>query len=137
MPGAFRHLRVREFAQKGFILLRPRLPNGVAGRTSQLVSARTHGRKGPANPNRQIFVGDKAMCSEIAQLLKKERLRRKLSLNLISSKAGLSRQTVSFIEREERTPTLDTLLRLTVVLEIKLEALIRRARKQALAKSLR
>ena len=77
------------------------------------------------------------MCSEIAQLLKKERLRRKLSLNLISSKAGLSRQTVSFIEREERTPTLDTLLRLTVVLEIKLEALIRRARKQALAKSLR
>jgi transcriptional regulator with XRE-family HTH domain len=76
-----------------------------------------------------------AMCSEIAQLLKKERLRRKLSLNLISSKAGLSRQTVSFIEREERTPTVDTLLRLTAVLEIKLEALIRRARKQALAKS--
>jgi transcriptional regulator with XRE-family HTH domain len=74
------------------------------------------------------------MCSEIARLLKQERLRQKLSLNLISSKAGLSRQTVSFIENEERTPTVDTLLRLTSVLEIKLEDLIRRARKYALAK---
>jgi transcriptional regulator with XRE-family HTH domain len=75
-----------------------------------------------------------AMCSEIARLLKEERLRKKLSLNLLSSKAGLSRQTVTFIEREERTPTVDTLLRLTAVLEIKLEDLIRRARRQAVAK---
>ena len=74
-----------------------------------------------------------SICSEIARLLKEERLRRKLSLNLIALKAGLSRQTVSFIEQEERTPTLNTLLRLTDVLEIKLEDLIRRARKQALA----
>ena len=74
------------------------------------------------------------MCSEIARLLKKERLRQKISLNLLSSKAGLSRQTVSFIEHEERTPTVDTLLRLTTVLEIRLEDLIRQARKQAMAK---
>ena len=74
------------------------------------------------------------MCSEIARLLKQERLRQKLSLNLLSSKAGLSRQTVSFIEQEERTPTVDTLFRLTAVLEIKLEDLIRRARKHALLK---
>ena len=73
------------------------------------------------------------MCSEIALLLKEERLRQKLSLNLLSSKAGLSRQTVTFIEREERMPTVDTLLRLTSVLEIKLEDLIRSARKRALA----
>jgi len=74
------------------------------------------------------------MCSEIALLLKEERLRQKLSLNLLSSKAGLSRQTVTFIEREERMPTIDTLLRLTSVLEIKLEDLIRRARKRAHAR---
>jgi putative transcriptional regulator len=76
------------------------------------------------------------MCSEIARLLKEERLRQNLSLNLLASKAGLSRQTVTFVEREERTPTVDTLLRLAGVLEIKLEDLIRQARKQALAKEL-
>jgi transcriptional regulator with XRE-family HTH domain len=75
------------------------------------------------------------MCSEIAHLLKEKRFRNKLSLNLLSAKAGLSRQTVSFIEQEQRTPTIDTLLRLTSVFEIDLEDLIKQARKQALTKS--
>jgi len=74
------------------------------------------------------------MCSEIAHLLKKERLRNKLSLNLLSAKAGLSRQTVSFIEQEQRTPTIDTLLRLTSVLGINLEDIIKQARKSTLIK---
>jgi transcriptional regulator with XRE-family HTH domain len=69
------------------------------------------------------------ICSEIARLLKAERLRQKLSLNVLSARAGLNRQTVSFIEQEQRTPTVDTLLRLTDVLGIKLEDLIRKARK--------
>ena len=72
------------------------------------------------------------ICSEIARLLKAERLRQKLSLNVLSARAGLNRQTVSFIEQEQRTPTVDTLLRLTDVLGIKLEDLIRKARKSAL-----
>jgi predicted transcriptional regulator len=76
----------------------------------------------------------KNICSNIARLLKEERLRQKLSLNFISAKAGLNRQTVSFIEQEERTPTVDTLLRLTDVLGIPLEDLIRKARKAAVAK---
>ena len=74
------------------------------------------------------------ICSEIARLLKAERLRQKLSLNVVSERAGLNRQTVSFIEQEERTPTVDTLLRLTEVLGIKLEDLVRKARKSALVK---
>jgi transcriptional regulator with XRE-family HTH domain len=74
------------------------------------------------------------ICSEIARSLKEERIRQKLSLNLLSSRAGLSRQTVSFIEQEQRTPTVDTLLRLTEVLGIKLEDMIRKARKRALIK---
>jgi transcriptional regulator with XRE-family HTH domain len=73
----------------------------------------------------------KNICSEIARLLKKERLRQKLSLNVVSARAGLNRQTVSFIEQEQRTPTIDTLLRLTAVLGIKLEDVIRQARKHA------
>jgi transcriptional regulator with XRE-family HTH domain len=74
----------------------------------------------------------KRICSEIARLLHEERLRQKLSLNLIAERAGLNRQTVSFIEHEQRTPTVDTLLRLTDVLGVKLEELIRQARKDAL-----
>lgn len=74
----------------------------------------------------------KAICSEIARLLKQERVRQKLSLNLLAAKAGLNRQTVSFIEQEQRTPTIDTLLRLVDVLELPLEDLIRKARKSAL-----
>lgn len=73
----------------------------------------------------------KRICSEIARLLREERLRQKLSLNLVAARAGINRQTVSFIEQEERNPTVETLLRLTEVLGIKLEDLIRRARKRA------
>jgi len=72
------------------------------------------------------------ICSEIARLLKEERLRQKLSLNVLSARAGLNRQTVSFIEQEQRTPTVDTLLRLTAVLGVKLEDLIGKARRAAL-----
>ena len=69
----------------------------------------------------------------LARLLKEERLRQKLSLNVLSTRAGLNRQTVSFIEQEQRTPTVDTLLRLTDVLGVKLENLIHQARKIAAA----
>ena len=55
-------------------------------------------------------------------------MRRGLSLNALSARAGLSRQTVAFIEQEERNPTLETLLRMTAVLEVKLEDLIKNAR---------
>lgn len=72
------------------------------------------------------------ICSEIARLLKEERLCQKLSLNRMAAQAGLARQTLAFIEAEERTPTIDTLLRLTDVLGIKLEDLIKKARQRAL-----
>jgi DNA-binding XRE family transcriptional regulator len=72
-----------------------------------------------------------AVCSHVARLLKQEREKRGLSLNLLAEKSGLSRQTVSFIEQELRTPNLDTLLRITSALEINLEKIIAQARKQA------
>jgi transcriptional regulator with XRE-family HTH domain len=76
----------------------------------------------------------KQICSELARLLKEERLRQKISLNGMAERAGLNRQTVSFIEQEQRTPTVDTLLRLSDVLNIPLEDLIRKARKAATAR---
>lgn len=72
-----------------------------------------------------------AVSLQVARLLKAERERRKLSLNLLAQKAGVSRQTVSFIEQGLRNPTLNTLLRLTSALEIEVEEIITRARKQA------
>ncbi|MDR3564512.1 MAG: helix-turn-helix transcriptional regulator [Negativicutes bacterium] len=73
----------------------------------------------------------KNICSEIARLLKEERQRRKLSLNALAAQAGLNRQTVSFIEQEQRTPTIDTLLRLTDVLEIELSDVLVNAKRAA------
>jgi len=74
------------------------------------------------------------ICSQVARLLKEERKKRGVSLNLLSEKAGLSRQTVSFVEQELRTPTLDTLIRITTALEINLEKVVARARKRAESK---
>ena len=68
------------------------------------------------------------ICSGISRLLKEERLKQKLSLNVLAARAGLNRQTVSFIEQEERIPTIDTLLRITMALDVELEVLIRKAK---------
>lgn len=72
---------------------------------------------------------DQAICSHVARLLREERKRQNLSLNVLSKRAGLSRQMVSYVEKEERNPTLDTLLRLTRVLGIDLEEVIKQARR--------
>jgi transcriptional regulator with XRE-family HTH domain len=74
------------------------------------------------------------ICSELARLLKEERLRQELSLNALSARAGVNRQTVSFVEHELRTPTIDTLLRLSDVLGVRLEVLIQKARRRAMSK---
>jgi DNA-binding XRE family transcriptional regulator len=68
----------------------------------------------------------------VALLLRQARLKRELSLNVLAEKAGLSRQMVSYVEQEKRNPSLDVLLRITEVLEIKLEDLLRTARNSSL-----
>ncbi len=69
-----------------------------------------------------------AICAEVARLLREERGRQGLSLNALSQKAGLSRQMVSYVEQQERQPTLDTLLRLSEALELRLDEMLRAAR---------
>jgi transcriptional regulator with XRE-family HTH domain len=70
------------------------------------------------------------ISSQVVCLLKQTRVKRRLSLNVLAQKAGLSRQTVSYIEQEVQNPTLDTLLRITSVLEVDLEKIIAKARKE-------
>lgn len=64
---------------------------------------------------------------EVVRLLRKERIRREISLNRLAEKAGLSRSMVSYVERGMRNPTLDTMLRIAGALNVDLWRLIKRA----------
>jgi transcriptional regulator with XRE-family HTH domain len=68
-------------------------------------------------------------CAKVATALKEERERQKLSMSSLAERAGLSQQMVSYVERGMRKPTLDTIYRMSVALEMDLSALIRKALK--------
>jgi transcriptional regulator with XRE-family HTH domain len=68
-----------------------------------------------------------AIFTQVANLLRQERLRQKLSLARVAERAGLSYQMISYVERKMRNPTLDTMLRITSALGIDLGELIKKA----------
>jgi transcriptional regulator with XRE-family HTH domain len=70
---------------------------------------------------------DEQICAAVARILREERTKKKLSLNVLATKAGLSYQIISYIERELRRPRLDTLVRITSALEIELSEVLKRA----------
>ena len=67
----------------------------------------------------------------VADILKEEREIKGLSITALAAKAGLSQPMVGYIEQRRRNPTLDTLLRLSEVLEIDVTVVIKRAEKRA------
>ena len=70
----------------------------------------------------------KAICSQVARILRDERRKRNLSMTALAERAGLSQQSVSYVERGMRIPSLDTLLRIAEVLELDLGKILIRAR---------
>jgi transcriptional regulator with XRE-family HTH domain len=70
-----------------------------------------------------------AVCSRVAKILRQEREKRGLSMNLVAERAGLSQQMVSYVEREMRNPTLETLLRISAALEIDFATVMQQAGK--------
>jgi transcriptional regulator with XRE-family HTH domain len=68
-----------------------------------------------------------AISSLVARMLREERLRRGFSMNAVAERAGLSYQMISYVEREMRMPTLDTLLRMTEALGLNLGEVITKA----------
>jgi transcriptional regulator with XRE-family HTH domain len=72
-----------------------------------------------------------AVCSRIAQLLRREREKRGLSMNRVAERAGLSQQMVSYVERGMRNPTLETLLRIAAAIEIDFTEVLRQAVRSA------
>jgi transcriptional regulator with XRE-family HTH domain len=73
--------------------------------------------------------------AQVAGILRAEREKRGLSMNTVAERSGLSQPMVSLVERKLRKPTLDTLLRLSVALEIDLVDVLQRAQRAARAKA--
>ena len=65
-----------------------------------------------------------AFRRELARLLKSERESRGLSLSAVAERSGLSYQMVSYVEREMRAPTVETLVRICEALRINASVVI-------------
>ena len=72
-----------------------------------------------------------AVCSRVVQILRREREKRGLSMNVVAQRAGLSQQMVSYVEREMRNPTLETLLRIAAAMEVNFVQILQQAAKAA------
>lgn len=72
---------------------------------------------------------EKVICSKVSRLLKKERQNQGMTMTDLAKAAELSQQMVSYVERGMRSPTLDTLLRMTQALGIELWQVLREASK--------
>jgi len=68
----------------------------------------------------------RAISLEVVQLLRRERIRRGVSMNRLAQRSGLSQSMVSLLERGMRSPTLETLLRIAAVLHVDLSKLLKR-----------
>ena len=68
-----------------------------------------------------------AICLKVAELLRQERCRQELSLSTVATRAGLSYQMISYVERGLRVPGLDTLLRIASALQLDAADLLRQA----------
>ena len=71
----------------------------------------------------------RTLCQKVAAQLQAERLRQGLSMTVLGERAGLSQQSVSYMERGLRIPNLDTLFRIADALGIELSAVIAAATK--------
>jgi transcriptional regulator with XRE-family HTH domain len=72
-----------------------------------------------------------AIAANAVRLLREEREKRGLSMNVVAQRSGLSHSIVSLIERDLRNPTLDTLLRIAEAIGIDLGEIITQAGKLA------
>jgi transcriptional regulator with XRE-family HTH domain len=92
----------------------------------------------PCQENKRYFrcvaldkKSQQVVCSRVARLLRQEREKRKLSMNLVAERAGLSQQMVSYVEREMRNPTLETLLRIAAAIGVDFVQVLQKAARGA------
>jgi transcriptional regulator with XRE-family HTH domain len=65
--------------------------------------------------------------SAVVRLLRTHRMKVGMSMNRLAEASGLSPAMISFVERELRKPTLDTLLRIAEALNVKLWVVLQEA----------
>jgi len=70
-----------------------------------------------------------AIAREVIRIMAEERVKQSVSMNVLAQKAGLSQSTISLIERDLRSPSLDTLLRMADVLAVRLGDVLLQAEK--------
>ena len=68
-----------------------------------------------------------AVALAIVQGLRNERIRQQLSMERVAEKAGLSQGMISLVERDLRSPTIDTLLRISEALDVNLGKIVLQA----------
>jgi transcriptional regulator with XRE-family HTH domain len=69
----------------------------------------------------------RTIAAEVPRLLRKERTRRGLSIYRLSKMSGVSQQMINYVERGLRNPTLDTILRMAMAIDVDLSELLKRA----------
>jgi transcriptional regulator with XRE-family HTH domain len=57
-------------------------------------------------------------------------MRRHISMTQVAKQSGLSQQMISYVERGMRSPTLDTLLRISAALNVDLSTIVKAASKE-------
>jgi len=71
-----------------------------------------------------------AVAANVVRLIREEREKRGLSMTVVAQRSGLSQSIISLIERDLRSPTLDTLLRIAESIEVDLGDILTRAQKE-------
>jgi ribosome-binding protein aMBF1 (putative translation factor) len=72
----------------------------------------------------------RAVCAKLFRLLQNERQRGGISKYALAAEAGLSQQTIGYVERGMTSPSFDTIYRISKALNIDLAELVKRAEQQ-------
>lgn len=72
-------------------------------------------------------IGEKAaaLSASVCLQLRAARIEKDLSIYRLARLSGLNERTIDFIEKGERTPTIDTLFRIALALELDVSDLLR------------
>ena len=76
----------------------------------------------------------KRLLQAVIEILRETREGKSVSMNSLAAKAGLSQQMVSYVERDMRNPTLETVLRMTDALDMDIVDLLTQAKNRSKAK---
>ena len=71
------------------------------------------------------------ICAEFVKILREEREKRGMSIYAVAAKCGLSQQSISYVEREMRLPSFETILRIADAVGVDFSDILRQARKKA------